>query len=438
MIAHDHHRRTLALVGDRSPTVRAHGRIPLAHRRAPPPRRARARPVLDPVDRGRRPRRASTASGSCPAARTATARRSSTPSAPRASTASRSSARAAASSTRSSTSPASWPSITDARPRRVRRRTTQGEPDVIVPLECSLVGHEGVIRYTPGTLIASIAGVDQRLERYHCSYGIAPEFVDALEQAGVVFGAHDEDGAPRALELADHAVLPRHALPARAGGRRQPRAPGHPRVRGGGRQPPRAWKKYSGSAARVTRDGELRLQPARGEVVERHDAHDRAARHHDEPPHAVAHHALGRLLDVHVRLRPDHRRGRVLGRAVRSRAAPAATTDSAMSRSVMKPTGRRSLVDEHDRADVVLAHQRGDLVHRSLRIRGHRGLRHDLTDQHRGRVYPCATVAYRSAAQVRNKHRVEVLIRLAAPALDLVLYAGDKASRVVGRNQIGP
>ena len=34
--------------------------------------------------------------------------------------------------------------------------------------------------------------------------------------------------------------------------------------------------------------------------------------------------------------------------------------------------------------------------------------------------------------------RVEALIRLAAPALDVVLYAGDKASRVVGRNQLGP
>src|SRR5687767_3509604 len=33
------------------------------------------------------------------------------------------------------------------------------EHHVIVPLECSLVGHEGVIRYTPGTLIAEIAGV---------------------------------------------------------------------------------------------------------------------------------------------------------------------------------------------------------------------------------------------------------------------------------------
>ena len=78
------------------------------------------------------------------------------------------------------------------------------ETDVIVPLECSLVGHEGPIAYTPGTLIARIAGVERSLERYHCAYGISPSYVEVLEQAGVVFGAHDEDGAPRALELPGH------------------------------------------------------------------------------------------------------------------------------------------------------------------------------------------------------------------------------------------
>ncbi len=76
--------------------------------------------------------------------------------------------------------------------------------EVIVPLECSLVGHEGAIRYTPGTLMAEIAGVDRSLERYHCAYGIATPFIETLEAAGVVFGAHDEDGAPRALELPGH------------------------------------------------------------------------------------------------------------------------------------------------------------------------------------------------------------------------------------------
>jgi CTP synthase (UTP-ammonia lyase) len=79
-----------------------------------------------------------------------------------------------------------------------------GDEEVIVELQCSLVGHEGPIRYTPGTRIAGIAGVERSLERYHCAYGIATSYIETLEQAGVVFGAHDSDGAPRALELEDH------------------------------------------------------------------------------------------------------------------------------------------------------------------------------------------------------------------------------------------
>jgi CTP synthase (UTP-ammonia lyase) len=75
---------------------------------------------------------------------------------------------------------------------------------VIVALECSLVGHEGAIDYTPGTLLARITGVERSVERYNCAYGIAPGFVSALEHAGVVFSAHDADGAPRALELPGH------------------------------------------------------------------------------------------------------------------------------------------------------------------------------------------------------------------------------------------
>jgi len=47
-------------------------------------------------------------------------------------------------------------------------------------------------------------------------------------------------------------------------------------------------------------------------------------------------------------------------------------------------------------------------------------------------------VAYRSASQRLRVQRVERLIALAAPALNLVLYAGEKASKVVGRNEIGP
>jgi hypothetical protein len=47
-------------------------------------------------------------------------------------------------------------------------------------------------------------------------------------------------------------------------------------------------------------------------------------------------------------------------------------------------------------------------------------------------------VANRTASQLANRRRVEALIRLAAPALDLVLYAGDKISKVAGRNELAP
>ncbi len=75
---------------------------------------------------------------------------------------------------------------------------------VIVPLECSLVGHEGAIHSAPGSRFRRIMGVERSLERYHCSYGIDPAYVDRLAAAGVVFGAHDDAGDVRALELPDH------------------------------------------------------------------------------------------------------------------------------------------------------------------------------------------------------------------------------------------
>jgi len=47
-------------------------------------------------------------------------------------------------------------------------------------------------------------------------------------------------------------------------------------------------------------------------------------------------------------------------------------------------------------------------------------------------------VAQRTPAQLALQRRVEALIRLAAPALDLVLLAGEQVSRVAGRNEIDP
>jgi hypothetical protein len=39
-------------------------------------------------------------------------------------------------------------------------------------------------------------------------------------------------------------------------------------------------------------------------------------------------------------------------------------------------------------------------------------------------------------AQLRTRRRVESVIRLVAPALDLVLVAGDRVSRIVERDDV--
>jgi hypothetical protein len=47
-------------------------------------------------------------------------------------------------------------------------------------------------------------------------------------------------------------------------------------------------------------------------------------------------------------------------------------------------------------------------------------------------------MAARSPSQLANRARIEALLRLAAPALDLLLAAGDRVSRVAGRGETAP
>jgi hypothetical protein len=47
-------------------------------------------------------------------------------------------------------------------------------------------------------------------------------------------------------------------------------------------------------------------------------------------------------------------------------------------------------------------------------------------------------MAVRSPAQLAHRRRIEGALRLAAPALDLLLAVGDRISRVAGRNEIDP
>ncbi|ARF53848.1 CTP synthase C-terminal region-related (seleno)protein [Streptomyces gilvosporeus] len=78
------------------------------------------------------------------------------------------------------------------------------ETAVIVPLSCSLVGHEGVIRVTAGSRAALALWKEHTLERYHCSFGPNPAHLETLRAHGLEFTGTDEAGEVRIAELPSH------------------------------------------------------------------------------------------------------------------------------------------------------------------------------------------------------------------------------------------
>jgi CTP synthase (UTP-ammonia lyase) len=97
------------------------------------------------------------------------------------------------------------------------------EPALIVPLECSLVGHEKSVLITAGSLAASILGADRTVERYHCSYGLDRRYVEALRNGGLRFTGVDDTGEIRIAELPGHPFyLGTLFQPELAGGGAQP------------------------------------------------------------------------------------------------------------------------------------------------------------------------------------------------------------------------
>ncbi|MFH9072637.1 CTP synthase C-terminal region-related (seleno)protein [Streptomyces alboflavus] len=85
----------------------------------------------------------------------------------------------------------------------------ENDPDaddqMLTPLACSLVGHEGVVRLAPGSLAESLLGADHSLERFHCLYG--PDgsvHLPVLESHGLRFSGWDEQRQVRVAELPGH------------------------------------------------------------------------------------------------------------------------------------------------------------------------------------------------------------------------------------------
>jgi CTP synthase (UTP-ammonia lyase) len=72
---------------------------------------------------------------------------------------------------------------------------------VIEPLACSLVGAEGEILPLPGTMLAGIYGEGEHRERYHCSYGLAPQYRYLTDAGDLRAAALDDEGELRAVEM---------------------------------------------------------------------------------------------------------------------------------------------------------------------------------------------------------------------------------------------
>ncbi|MET9296837.1 hypothetical protein [Streptomyces sp. NPDC003077] len=75
---------------------------------------------------------------------------------------------------------------------------------LIAPLACSLVGHEGRVHLAPDSLARRAVGADHSMERYHCNYGAEPSRLGALRAAGLHFTGTDDEGQPRIAELPGH------------------------------------------------------------------------------------------------------------------------------------------------------------------------------------------------------------------------------------------
>ncbi|MBO3737280.1 CTP synthase C-terminal region-related (seleno)protein [Actinoplanes flavus] len=79
-----------------------------------------------------------------------------------------------------------------------------GDDDLIVELTCSLVGHEAAVDLAPGSLIERLLGTSRTVERYHCGYGLDPSHQALLAEHGMLFTGHDESGEVRVAELPGH------------------------------------------------------------------------------------------------------------------------------------------------------------------------------------------------------------------------------------------
>jgi CTP synthase (UTP-ammonia lyase) len=71
----------------------------------------------------------------------------------------------------------------------------------ITALTCSLVGQTMTVALQPGTRAATIYPAPTSAERYYCNFGLNPQHLGALLDAGLVVSGVDQDGEARIVEI---------------------------------------------------------------------------------------------------------------------------------------------------------------------------------------------------------------------------------------------
>ncbi|MFJ5772809.1 hypothetical protein [Streptomyces sp. NPDC093094] len=88
--------------------------------------------------------------------------------------------------------------------RAAHAENDPGAADLLIePLACSLVGHQGTVVIEPGSLAHRVTGAERTVERYHCAYGPS-RHLGTLRAHGMRFSGHDENGGVRVAELPGH------------------------------------------------------------------------------------------------------------------------------------------------------------------------------------------------------------------------------------------
>ena len=80
----------------------------------------------------------------------------------------------------------------------------EADDPVIAPLSCGLVEVKGDIQLVPGSRLATIYGILETTEGYHCNYGLSQRYAARLESGPLRVGARDTAGDVRAVELDGH------------------------------------------------------------------------------------------------------------------------------------------------------------------------------------------------------------------------------------------